>query len=272
MDNETTQTQTAAMEIGLLIGSLDQLEDVAVWGYDYAEISPSLLGIDEESGTIEQKALEQIQASPVPVTAMCGFLARLKVVGPEVDNARVRDYVIRLFDAMQQARVPVIGYGSGGSRFVPNGFSRDRALDQVNDFLQMCADLGEPRGVQVALEPYNYDDANLINTVPEGLEVVRAVNRPAIQLMADFFHMRLNGESFDALAAAGPHLIHAHIAEPGRGRPQTTPAEHAAYLRALCDAGYHGRVTQTGALPAYSSSAESAATLKQFACGGGEQK
>ena len=267
MDHETTES--VAMEIGLLIGSLDQLENVAAWGYDYAEISPGLLGIDEETGTLEQKALEQIQGAPVPVTAMCGFLARSRVVGPEVHSAQVRDYVIRLFDAMQQAGVPVIGYGSGGSRFVPDGFSRDRALGQVNDFLQMCADLGEPRGVQVALEPYNYDDANLINTVPEGVEAVQTVNRPGIQLMADFFHMRLNGESFDTLAAAGPYLIHAHIAEPGRGRPQTTPAEHAAYLQALCEAGYYGRVTQTGELPAYDSPTEAAATLKQFAREGG---
>lgn len=272
MGHETTQTQAATMEIGLLIGSLDQLENVAAWGYDYAEISPGLLGVDEETGTIEQEALKQIQASPVPVTAMCGFLGRSKVVGPEVDSTRVRDYVIRLFDAMQQARVPVIGYGSGGSRFVPDGFSRDRALGQVNDFLQMCADLGEPRGVQVALEPYNYDDANLINIVPEGTEMVRKVNRPAIQLMADFFHMRLNGESFDTLAAAGPYLIHAHIAEPGRGRPQTTSAEHAAYLQALCEAGYYGRVTQTGELPAYSSPTEAAEILKRFVREGGEKQ
>ena len=244
------------MQIGCLIGSLDQLEDVAAWGYDYAEISPGLLGIDEEAGTLEQKALEKIQASPVPVTAMCGFLARSKVVGPEIDNTQVRDYVMRLFDAMQQAGVPVIGYGSGGSRFVPDGFPRYRALEQVRAFLQMCADLGEPRGVQVALEPYNYDDANLINTVPEGVEMVREVNRPGIQLMADFFHIRLNGESFGTLAAAGPYLIHAHIAEPGRGRPQTTPADHAAYLRALWETGYYGRVTQTGELPAYDSPAE----------------
>ena len=272
MGHETIQTQATTMEIGLLIGSLDQLEDVAAWGYDYAEISPGLLGVDEDAGTIEEKALEQIQGSPVPVTAMCGFLARSKVVGPEVDNAPVRDYVIRLFDAMQQAGIPVIGYGSGGSRFVPDGFSRDRALEQVSDFLQMCADLGEPRGVQVALEPYNYNDANLINTVPEGVEMVQKVNRPGIQLMADFFHMRLNGESFDTLAAAGPYLIHAHIAEPGRGRPQTTPAEHAAYLRTLCEAGYYGRVTQTGELPAYDSPTEAAATLKQCAREGGVNK
>ncbi len=272
MDYETTQTQAATMEIGLLIGSLDRLEDVAAWGYDYAEISPSLLGIDEEAGTIQQKVLERIEASPVPVAAMCGFLARSKVVGPAVDNTQVRDYVIRLFDAMQQTGVSVIGYGSGGSRFVPDGFSRDRAWAQVNDFLQMCADLGEPRGVQVALEPYNYDDANLINTVPEGVEMVRKVNRPGIQLMADFFHMRLNSESFDTLATAGPHLIHAHIAEPGRGHPQTTSVEHAAYLQALYEVGYYGRVTQTGELPAYDSPEEAAATLKRFACQGGEKK
>ena len=48
MGHETTQTQAATMEIGLLIGSLDQLEDVAAWGYDYAEISPGLLGVGEE--------------------------------------------------------------------------------------------------------------------------------------------------------------------------------------------------------------------------------
>lgn len=272
MGHETIQTQAATMEIGLLIGNLDQLENVAAWGYDYAEISPGLLGVDEETGTIEQEALEQIQGSPVPVTAMCGFLGRSKVVGPEIDSTRVRDYVIRLFDAMQRAGIPVIGYGSGGSRFVPDGFSRDRALEQVNEFLQMCADLGEPRGVQVALEPYNYDDANLINTVPEGVEMVREVNRPGIQLMADFFHMRLNGESVDTLAAAGAYLIHAHIAEPGRGRPQTTSAEHAAYLQALCDAGYYGRVTQTGELPAYDSPTEAATTLKQFARERGEKR
>ena len=270
MDNETMQAAT--MKIGLLIGSLDQLEDVATWGYDYAEISPGVLGVDENAGTIEQSALEQIQEAPVPVTAMCGFLARSKVVGPGIDNIRVRDYVIRLFDAMQQAKIPVIGYGSGGSRFVPDGFPRDQALEQVNDFLQMCADLGEPRGVQVALEPYNYDDANLINTVPEGVEMVQKVNRPGIQLMADFFHMRLNGESFDTLAAAGPYLIHAHIAEPERGRAQTTPAEHKAYLQALCEAGYYGCVTQTGELPAYDSPSEAAATLKRFAREGEKQK
>jgi sugar phosphate isomerase/epimerase len=183
------------------------------------------------------------------------------VVGPEADLGRLRVFVRRVFGLMQEAGIGVIGYGSGGSRWVPEGFSRDRALEQVREFLQLCGDEGETFGVRVALEPYNRDDANLLNEVPEALEVVRQVGHTHAQLMADFFHMQLNGESLAVLAPAGPHLIHAHLAEPGRGRPQTTPAQHAAYVQALRRAGYEGLVTQTGPLPAYGSPAEAAAAL-----------
>ena len=99
--------------------------------------------------------------------------------------------------------------------------------------------------------------------VAEALVVVREVNCPGAQLMADFFHMRLNDEPFSELEAAGPHLIHAHIAEPGRGKPQSTPAEHAEFIQALRQAGYDGRLTQTGELPAYAAPALAAEALKR---------
>lgn len=263
------------MQIGYLISNLDQLEDVAAWGYDYAEstplvLDPHLLDPAEAAGEEERKALKRLESAATPLPVLCGFIPdperlRLMVVGPDVDQEHLRAYVIRLFDLMQRAGIDVIGYGSGSSRWVPDGFPRDRALEQVRDFLHMCADLGEPRGVKVALEPYNRDDANLLNTVPEALEVIKEVDRPHARLMADFFHIKLNGESFDEFKAAGPYLIHGHIAEPGRGRPQTTPEDHVAYIEALRLAGYDGRVTQTGDLPAYTSPAQAADTLLKAA-------
>ena len=87
--------------------------------------------------------------------------------------------------------------------------------------------------------------------------------------MADFFHMRLNDEPLDDLVTAGPSLIHGHIAEPGRGRPQTTPADHAAFFATLRKANYRGRVTKTGALPVYGSEAAAAEALKALARDGG---
>jgi sugar phosphate isomerase/epimerase len=262
------------MQIGYLISDLDQLEDVAAWGYDYAEAVPWLLDPDflqpEQTSTKAADAvLARIHRAPIPVASLCGFMPDpeangLMVVGPHADPVRLRAYVTRLFDTMQRAGIDVIGYGSGSSRWVPPGFDADRALDQVCEFLQLCDEIGRPRGVRVALEPYNRDDANLLNTVAEALKLVQLVNLPNCQLMADFFHMRLNGESMTELEAAAPYLIHAHIAEPGRGRPQTTTAEHAHFLQTLRRAGYDGRVTQTGNLPAYSSPAEAAASLKRM--------
>jgi sugar phosphate isomerase/epimerase len=254
------------MQIGLLITDLNQLEDAAAWGYEYAETVPQALGLDDPE--LRKRALAQIGRAPLPVLSLCGFIPDpqgqgLMVVGSEADLGRLRTFVRRVFTLMQEAGIGVIGYGSGGSRWVPEGFPRERALEQVREFLQLCGEEGEAHGVRVALEPYNRDDANLLNEVPEALEVVRQVGHSHAQLMADFFHMQLNGESLAVLEPAGPHLIHAHLAEPGRGRPQSTSAEHAAFIQALKRAGYEGLLTQTGPLPAYPTPAEAAAVLRR---------
>lgn len=265
------------MQIGYLLSDLNQLEEVAAWGYDYAEALPWLLDPDflrpeAAISAATQATIQRIRSSPVPVTTLCGFMPEpeangLMVVGPDVNWQRLRAYTTRIFDHMGTLGIDVIGYGSGASRWCPPGFDRARALAQVAEFLQMCNELGRPRGVRVALEPYNRDDANLLNTVAEALNFVQTLNRPQVMLMADFFHMQLNGEAMDELLPAGPYLIHAHIAEPGRGRPQSTAAEHRHFLQTLRRAGYDGRVTQTGDLPAYASPAEATAALKQSARG-----
>ena len=185
------------MQIGYLISDLNQLEDVAAWGYDYAEalpwlLDPDFLRPDEPLSQAARVALQRVQNAPLPVKSLCGFMPEpeangLMVVGPDVNWPRLRAYATRIFDNMQTLGIDVIGYGSGASRWVPAGFALDRAIDQVCEFLRMCDDLGRPRGVRVALEPYNRDDANLLNTVAEALKIVQQVNHPNSQLMADFF-------------------------------------------------------------------------------------
>ena len=187
------------------------------------------------------------------------------VVGPDCDLQRLREYVTGLFDRMQEVGVEVIGYGSGSSRWVPEGFDQKRALQQVGDFLEMCGKIGENRSVTTALEPYNREDANLLNTVTEACTLVQEIDHPNVRLIANFFHMQLNGESPEDLQEVGPFLAHAHIAEPGRGRPQTYPSDHSEFVRALRLAGYEGRLTMTGPLPAYYTLDEAALSLKMSA-------
>lgn len=255
------------MEIGYLISDFEQLNSALEWGFDYAEWNPWGIGFEEENA---DEIAKRIGSAPLPVKTICGFIGDpegrgLMVVGPDRDSKRLKEYVTGLFDRMQLVGVEVIGYGSGGSRWVPEGFDRDLALNQVVDFLQMCGEIGESRSVITTLEPYNRDDANLLNTVPDACALVKKIDHPNVKLMADFFHMKLNGESFDELQDAGPYLAHAHIAEPGRGRPATYPSDHSEYLHALRLAGYDGRVTMTGTLPAYNTPEEAALSLKTAA-------
>ena len=259
--------EDATMQIGILVTNNQELAEAADLDFDYIEGFPGLLGPDEDDAKAEAQCLAKFDKHRLRMKSMCGFIPDpqgrgLMVVGPDVSMGRLRAFVTRVFDRMQRAGVEVIGYGSGGSRWVPDGFDPDRARQQVADFMHLCADLGEPRNVKVALEPYNRDDANLLNTVAEATQFIETVDRSHAQLMADFFHMMLNGESFDTLEAAAPHLIHAHIAEPGRGRPETTPADHARFLQALRRFGYDGRVTLSGALAAYADDGETAIALK----------
>ena len=256
------------MEIGLLITNDREYDEAFDWNFDYIEGFPGMLGPDENDPRAEANALKRIEQHNLPMKSLCGFIPDpqgrgLMVVGPDVCLDRLRLFVTRIFDRMQRAGIEVIGYGSGGSRWVPDGFNPDVARQQVADFMHLCADIGEPRGVEVALEPYNRDDANLLNTVEDATEFIAGVDRTHAKLMADFFHMKLNNESFDTLAAAAPHLIHAHIAEPGRGRPQTTREDHAAFLQALQRYGYDGRVTLSGTLTAYADDGETCVALKK---------
>jgi sugar phosphate isomerase/epimerase len=259
------------MEVGFLVGSLEQIDDVARWGFDYAEIFPALLGPPHaDDPEVEGAARAKILAAGVQSKTMCGFLPDpealgLMVVGPDADPVRLRAYAARVFLRMERINCELMVFGSGTARTIPDGFPTDEAHRQFAEYLTVCADLAEPHGIRIAIEPQNYTDTNLVHTVPDALVFAKEVNRRSVQVMADFFHMVLNEEPLSDLTDAGSALIHGHIAEPGRGRPQTTPADHQAFFSTLHRAGYKGRVTQTGPLPAYESPEAIAAALKSYA-------
>jgi hypothetical protein len=69
----------------------------------------------------------------------------------------------------ERAGVELMVFGSTTARSVPDGFPVERAQRQLADFIQMCADLTEPRQLQIALEPQNYTDTKWLHTVPEAL-------------------------------------------------------------------------------------------------------
>jgi sugar phosphate isomerase/epimerase len=213
-------------------------------GYDYIEVSAQ--EVSGLSDTDFEALVARVKASPVPVRAANVFLpGSLKLTGPQVDAARQAQEVDRVLTRLSALGVRTIVFGSGKAREIPEGFSREEAFRQLVAFGQLAAEAAARKGIVIALEPLRRQETNVINTAAEGLELVEAVDRPAFQLLVDFYHLTVEGEDPAVLVRAGRRLRHVHVANPtGRVFPREgTEAAYAPFFARLREIGYTGGVS-----------------------------
>ena len=226
------------MRLGCCISGEDQLAPIE-GSADYCEL-PVARALMESDDAFERLAA-RLGASPVPALACNVFLpAKLKVVGPEVEASSLSEYVATALVRMERLGAGVLVVGSGAARAVPDGFDRDRALEQFAGFLRGVAVRAADHHVTVALEPLRPEETNLLNTVAESAAFLRERDLGPARLLADLYHMREQGEPMDSLGDAADLLAHVHVAGVGRGRPGPDAADLEPFLRALHDAGYAG--------------------------------
>jgi sugar phosphate isomerase/epimerase len=191
-------------------------------------------------GGFEQLAAG-LAGGALPALACNVFLPQnLKVVGPDVDTPELRRYTATALERMGRLGVRVLVVGSGGARAVPEGFDRERALEQFEVFLRGVADEAAGHGVTVALEPLRPQETNLLNTVAESAAFLRERDAGPARLLADLYHMREQGEAMDVLGQTVDLLAHVHVAGVGRGAPAPDAEDIEPFVRALRDAGYAG--------------------------------
>ena len=261
--------QTAGrVQIGVCVDP-DRFEAAQAAGFDYVETNASKVAAltDEEF----EKLVAQVAQLRIPVAAANVFLpGAIKLTGPEVDPARQMAYVTAALGRLKRLGVKVQVLGSGGARRVPDGFSREDAFNQIVDFCRRIAPVARANGITIVVEPLRKQETNIINTAREGLALVRAVDRPEIKLLVDFYHLTEEGESPEIIADAGPLVAHTHIANPA-GRVYPLKPEEAAYggfFANLCKSGYAGRMSVEASTKDFASDApQSLALLRQgLAC------
>jgi len=231
------------MQIGCC-APIDKWEVVKAAGYDYMECTVTSLVGDQDDEAFAP-VLAQYQASQVPVKAFNVFLpGDLKITGSEVNWERIKRYVTRAL-----ARVALVGgqtvvFGSGGARRVPDGFDRATAEGQIVKFLQFVGDVAARHGITIAIEPLNTKESNVLTSVTEGYAMAKRVNRPAVKLLADFYHMDEEKESLAHLYECRDLLSHIHVADTGRLAPMGVGQyPYAEFVQQLTAAGYDGTVS-----------------------------
>jgi D-psicose/D-tagatose/L-ribulose 3-epimerase len=120
---------------------------------------------------------------------------------------------------------------------------RATAIGRLVEALRPIAEYAGASGVRLALEPLNRYETSLINTIDQAIEVIEAVDLPALGICLDTFH--LNIEEQDPVAAtrrAGTRIAHLQACGTDRGAPGRDRFDWPGFVGALDDAGYRDAV------------------------------
>jgi D-psicose/D-tagatose/L-ribulose 3-epimerase len=228
---------------GTGIEIVEQLREI---GYDYIELSLAHLAAltDDAFDSLHQR----LQASGLACEACNNFFPRaVRLTGPEVSWPHVRQYTRKAVERAAALGAQVIVFGSSAAKNVPEGFPIYRAWQQIVTALHLAADEAGRKGVVIAIEALNRQESNIVNSVAEGLALMRRVKRPEVQVLADYYHMALENEDPSILNQAGPALRHVHFARvEGRTYPHEVEPGFRAFFSALKAIGYAGRVSVEG--------------------------
>ena len=219
-------------------------------GVDYIETSLSGLYTIPQREVIEiAKLLRENNLQLAGFNGMYPWEYRL--TGEWVDDQKINSY---LFEVLEKASVfcpEYVVFGSGGPRRVPEGFSKEIAFDQLAKQLkETVSPIFAQYGVKCAIEPLNYSECNIINTVLEGEELRKAADKENIDLLADFYHMQYNGESVSDILKLEKAPLHLHIASKERNMPLTGDgSDYEGLFAALKEKGYDGRISLECGIP-----------------------
>lgn len=230
------------------IGVCGNLKAAREAGFDYVEISAS--SIAGMSDAEFEKLLKSAAEARFPVYSSNGFFPRnIRLTGPKVDPAKQMEYLNKLLPRLHKLGVKISVLGSGVAREIPKGFPPDEGYRQMVDFCKRLGPLARTNDIIVVIEPLNKGECNLITTVQEGLEFIKAVSDPNIKIHADIYHMAIDKESADIILKAGAELKHVHIANPrNRAFPLASDEfDYKPYFAALKAIGYTGGISIEGA-------------------------
>jgi len=215
-------------------------------GWDYIEVSAqqvlnALLKDEQWTDALAKESALPIRSANLLIPS------NLKVTGPKVVPAWLRTYMERMIRRAKQVGITTLVFDSGASRAAPDGFDREHAKRQIIDFGKLCGELVTALGggVTIVLEPLSRRECNLINTIAQAMEIVRAVSHPQFQCMFDTFQFWQEDEPLENLAGAVKWIKHVHVADKdGRAAPgETGNSSYQPIFAALRKLDYRGTVS-----------------------------
>lgn len=131
---------------------------------------------------------------------------------------------------------------------VPGDFSRNFSLDiqtaNVIDALRRGAEILEPHGIVMVLEPLSDTPDLFLRTSNQTYLICRAVNSPSCKILYDIYHMQRNeGDLIANMERTWSEIAYIQTGDnPGRKEPTTGEINYKNIFKYLHQKGYKGVV------------------------------
>jgi len=212
------------------------------WGYEAVEIlleNPS----DIDAGHIKK----ELNKHGLVCGSICAAMNPQRDLRGSLQSQRNGvKYLCRLLDIMVKLDCPVLGgpiYSYVGRADAVSQTEYRKQWKKVVRNLKTVAKYAQERGRLVCIEPLNRFETDFLNTVDQGLRLIKDVGNPALKLHVDTFHMNIEEKHLgDAIRRAGKHLRHIHACGSDRGTPGNDHTDWQDVARALKEINYQGDV------------------------------
>ena len=219
-------------------GFEDSITKAAALGYDGIELA--LKNAEEIDRQLLQKLLEEtgLQVSCIS-TGQVYAETGLMFTDADADKRKAVKNIFReLIDlAADFGRLVNIGRVRG---HIGNG---DKEVSEnlfLETALELCEDAASKK-VTLILEPVNRYEINFINSVEEGVDLLKKVNHPNLKLMPDIFHMNIEDAKIGSeLSRNIEHIAYIHLADSNRLAPGWGHTDFSDIFHHLETANYDG--------------------------------
>lgn len=140
-------------------------------------------------------------------------------------------------------RAPLIIGGVRGKLSGDEQHKKEQWLAAV-DGLRKCAEKAEELGIYLLIEPINRYETNFINSAQQAMDLISEINRPAVKLLVDTFHMNIEEvDPCETIAKVSGALKYVHFADNNRLAPGKGHIDFPAILKALIKNNFHGFIS-----------------------------
>jgi len=212
------------------------------WGFDGVEIAV------ENPADIDPAFVKaELDRHGLICTSVCAcFPPSRDLRGTKAQQQATVVYMKRLVDIADVLGTDIVMgplYSATGRADAVPAAEYQRQWRTVRVHIKTICAYAEAHGKVICMEPLNRFETDFLNTVEQGLRMIREVKSPALKLLLDTFHMNIEEKNpADAIRRAGKHVGHIHASASDRGTPGNDNVDWRGVAKALKDIRYQGGV------------------------------